>query len=89
MSVCLDEAMRMMRIGTYRVPFADTEYGKVISKELDYRQKKPVERVRVVEKYGKQRVLCFCKTCDRLLTDETVDYCPGCGQAIDWEEVEV
>ena len=50
-------------------------------KELKYREQKKVVVVRRVN----LRSICKCPTCDKRLNEyDEFDYCPHCGQKLDW-----
>lgn len=50
--------------------------------ELEYREQKKVVVVRRVNLLSK----CKCPTCDKGLNEfDRFDYCPYCGQKLDWE----
>lgn len=53
-------------------------------KELEYRD---VRGVRILKKGDDDgfRALCRCPTCDKWLNEfDRFDYCPHCGQKLDW-----
>ena len=51
-------------------------------KELKYRDVKGVRILKVGEGF---RTLCKCPTCDKGLNEfDGFDYCPNCGQRLDW-----
>ena len=53
-------------------------------KELKYREQKKV----IVSEDGSDgfRTLCECPTCDERLNEfDEFNYCPYCGQKLDWE----
>lgn len=56
-------------------------------KELKYREQKKVVFLGDGDSEG-FRALCKCPTCDERLNEfYKFDYCPCCGQKLDWEGV--
>lgn len=57
-------------------------------KELKYRN---VREVRILNKGDSDdfRTLCKCPTCDKGLNEfDRFDYCPYCGQKLDWSALD-
>lgn len=71
------------KIGAY-----NTEVLKKAIDALEYRVPKKPHKVHDVDEKGNPYYTYVCDECGNVIDEYEDDFCPNCGQAIDWEDEE-